>query len=172
MKAYLLAHLHTIAPSISQTNITISQTIITGDLCQNPTRADAVSFRNFRAALYRLTGKDPIVIPGNHDQKWLGNIRSHLRELANLEWSNLVIDTDSQCVFLCFDSARGADMARGQVTAEQLMDVATQYETACVANPLVRTYVPVVLLHHHPLSFETGPETRIQRVLGRFGLTD
>lgn len=169
-EAYLEAHLDSVARSVSRV-------IVTGDLFDNPKRRDAIAFRNFRASLSRLTGKDVIVIPGNHDQKLLGNsilrfFGRSLRELANLEWSNLVIDDDIRCVFFCFDSSRDADFARGRVTIQQMMEVATLYETKHVSHPALRNYLHIALIHHHPFSFEAAQETIIQRTLQYIGLTD
>jgi predicted MPP superfamily phosphohydrolase len=164
-EALLLAHLERSLDDVHRV-------VITGDLFDNPSRQDAVLFRNFRAALIRRTGKDPIVIPGNHDQKWLGNLPAKLRQVADLEWSALVIDDDIQCSFFCFDSSKDADLARGKVTVEQLRDVATGFETTATKNPHVRAYLPLALVHHHPFSFEVRRETLVQKLLGRLGLTD
>jgi 3',5'-cyclic AMP phosphodiesterase CpdA len=164
-EAYLSARLHEVAP-------TVNRVIITGDLFNNPNREEAIAFRNFRASLARLTGKDAIVIPGNHDQKWCGVRNSMLGELANLEWSSLVIDDEMQCMFFCFDSSREAELSRGKVTTTQMVDVATLFETKAVTKPEVRRYLHVAAIHHHPFSFETSQETWLQQLLGKFGLTD
>lgn len=164
-EALLLAHL-------DQRLDDIHRVVITGDLFDNPSRSDAMLFRNFRASLIRRTGKDPIVIPGNHDQKWLGSVSADLRQVADLEWSRLVVDHQLECSFFCFDSSKDADMARGKVTIEQMRDVATDFETLSARTPWIRDYLPVALVHHHPFSFEVRRETVVQRILGKLGLTD
>jgi len=164
-EAYLSARLHEIAP-------TMSRVVITGDLFNNPKREEATAFHNFRVSLSRLTGKNTIVISGNHDQKWYEVGKSKLGELANLEWSKLVIDDEMQCVFFCFDSSRDADLSRGKVTTKQMVDVATLFETTAVTQPDVRKYLHVALIHHHPFSFETSQESWLQQLLSKFGLTD
>lgn len=164
-EAYLSGHLE---PLLKETD----RVVITGDLFNSPKREEALAFRNFRASLQRKTGKDPIVIPGNHDQKWLGNFGSPLKELANLEWSNLVSDDDMRCVFFCFDSSRDADLARGKVTKQQMLEVATLFVTRAAANPQLHEYLPITLIHHHPFSFETPKERIIDRALERLGITD
>ena len=78
-EAYLSAHLASLVPGMSRV-------VITGDLLQNPERHDFLAFRNFLASLMR-TGADPVVIPGNHDQKWMGLFGTSLKQLVNLEWS-------------------------------------------------------------------------------------
>ena len=150
----------------------VSRVVITGDLCENPRREDAVAFRNFRASLKRLTGTDPIVIPGNHDQKWLGNAPSGLKQLAQLEWSGLVVDEQIRSVFFCFDSSIDANLAKGRVTTSQMRDVGTMFETECTARPEIRNYLRIALIHHHPFTFETTNETLVQRILARLGASD
>lgn len=164
-EALLLAHL-------DQQLDSVQRVVITGDLFDNPSRRDAVLFRNFRATLVRRTGKDPVVIPGNHDQKWLGNLPADLRQVADLEWSSVVSDDELHCVFLCFDSSKDADLARGRVTIEQMRDVAINFDTTAIRNPRLREYIPIGLVHHHPFSFETEKETLVQRILKKFRLSD
>jgi hypothetical protein len=169
-QAYLSAHLKSELASVDRI-------VITGDLFDNPKRADALAFRNFRADLETATGKDAIVIPGNHDQKILGNtvfgFGRKLKQLANLEWSSLVIDDDLQCVFYCFDSSKDAtDFATGRVSREQMMEVATLFETKAALKPELRMYLSIALIHHHPYSFKSKSETRIQKFLALIGLND
>jgi len=164
-EAYLSAHLESIADSVDRV-------VITGDLFNQPRREEALAFRNFRAMLTRNRKEDIIVIPGNHDQKWLGNFGAPLREAAKLEWSSLVVDDELQCVFLCFNSSLDADFARGKVTVHQLREMGTAFETQCICRPAVRNYLRIALVHHHPFSFETAQETWIARALSRANLSD
>ncbi len=163
-QAYLMAKVTTLVPDVQRV-------VITGDLMENPSEPDALGYKNFQASLIRM-GKDPIRIPGNHDQKWLGNFGSSLREMAGIEWTKLTIDDDLGCIFLGFDSARDTRFARGKVTTDQLMDVATVFDTRCVQSPGLNNYLKVALVHHHPFSFETSVETIIQRGLRWLGLND
>jgi predicted phosphodiesterase len=164
-QAYVSGHLESILKEVDRV-------VITGDLFNEPKEDQALAFGNFRASIERFSGKDPIVILGNHDQKWYGNIGSPLGEKAKLEWSSLVLDEDMRCVFYCFDSSRDADLARGKVTKQQMMDVATLFVTRSAANSAVKDYLPIALVHHHPFSFETEPETLLGRIFAKFGLTD
>jgi len=163
-QAYLLAKLAKLIPDVHRI-------VITGDLMQNPTEQDALNYKNFQSSLVRM-GKDPIRIPGNHDQKWLGNFGSSLKEMAGIEWTKLVVDDDLCCVFLGFDSARDTRFARGKVTSDQLMDVATMLDTRSISSPEMENYLRVALVHHHPFTFETAGETLIQRGLRYLGLSD
>jgi UDP-2,3-diacylglucosamine pyrophosphatase LpxH len=165
MEPYLSAHLQSISTSIGRV-------VITGDLFNAPKRPEAMAFQSFRASLNRQRGEDTIVIPGNHDQKWLGNFGSPLKELAKLEWSSLVIDDAMACVFFCFDSSREADLARGKITVQQRRELATLFDTKCLARPDIKDYLRIALIHHHPFTFETEKETLVSRGLELFGITD
>ncbi|HEX8162881.1 MAG TPA: metallophosphoesterase [Pyrinomonadaceae bacterium] len=169
-QAYLSAHLRTKLNNFHRV-------IVTGDLFENPKKTDALAFRNFRADLEASTGKELIVIPGNHDQKIRGNtflgFGRKLKELTKLEWSSLVIDDELQCIFYCFDTSRDAQQyARGKITREQMIEVATLFETKLVKKPALKDYLSVALIHHHPYSFETRTETPLQKGLKAFGLSD
>jgi hypothetical protein len=151
--------------------------VITGDLFDNPKENDALAFRNFRSHLHSATGKEVLVVPGNHDQRLSGNslfgFGRKLRELTKLEWSSVFVDDNLGCVFYCFDSTRDAgDFARGCVTAQQMMEVSTEFETKAVSNPSIRDYLSVVLVHHHPYSFRSDGETPLQRVIANVGLDE
>lgn len=169
-QAYLTSHLKTKLNDFQRV-------IITGDLFDNPKKRDALAFRNFRSDLEASTGKELIVIPGNHDQKIQGNtffgLGRRLDELAKLEWSSLEIDDDLACVFYCFDTSREAQhYARGKVTREQMIEVATLFETKLVKRPELRDYLSVALVHHHPYSFDARIETPLQKGLKAIGLSD
>jgi hypothetical protein len=135
-QAYLSLHLKSKIDSFHRI-------VVTGDLFDNPKEKDALAFRNFRVELEAATGKDLIVIPGNHDQRARGNalfgVGRELQELTKLEWSSLVIDEDIQCVFYCFDSAFAeTNFARGKVTGEQMIEIATLFEAKANAKPHIR----------------------------------
>jgi len=169
-QAYLACHLKSKRDEFDRV-------VITGDLYNNPRSKDAQTFHNFRHDLEAFTGKEAIVIPGNHDQKIYGNSilgvgRKH-SQIIKLEWSNLVIDDDLKCVFFCFDTSRDAkNFAQGCITSDQMVEVATQFEKKCVSNPQLREYLSVALVHHHPYSFDTRTETLLQKCLRKIGLCD
>lgn len=131
----------------------IDQIVITGDLFDQPRRRHARSFKDFRDNIQLQAGQAPIVVPGNHDQKIFGNsllgIGRRLRQLADLEWRSLVEDAEMRLLFLCFDSSRTRNFARGEVTSDQLVKVATDYEVAN-AGGRYDEYLKVAVLHHHP----------------------
>jgi calcineurin-like phosphoesterase family protein len=167
-QAYLSMHLRQKLPKVHRV-------VVTGDLFDNPKEDDALAFRNFRAELEATSGKELIVVPGNHDQKAKGNsflgIGRKLKELSKLEWSALVVDDDIECAFYCFDSTRDAgNFARGRVDKNQMMEVATMFESKLAAKPALTDYLTVALVHHHPYSFKSEAETVIQKGLKMLGI--
>ena len=162
---YLSTHLHSISQSVARV-------VITGDLFNEPRPEEARAFQSFRTALERERGQEAIVIPGNHDQKWRGNLRQDLKQIDKVEWSNVVVDDSTRCVFLCFDSSRDANLARGKITTEQRIQVATQLDQLILRRPEIKDYLLVALIHHHPFSFEAPKETLVSRLLENVGITD
>lgn len=174
-ESFLLSHIENdlMASTDSNGYSAIDQVVITGDLSDNPKSHNRNLFENFRGRLIRIIGNEPIIIPGNHDSKWLGNIPSDMSELAKLRWSNIVINDKIRSVFLCFDSSIDARfLARGKVTKAQMMEVASNYENYRILKPEITDYFHIALVHHHPFSFETPPKTLIQRGLSLLGQSD
>ncbi len=136
----------------------VGRTVITGDLFNNPTEQDALQFQNFRQEIARYSGKDPIVVPGNHDQRAFGNFRWALRPLSELEWSSVVPDNYLEAVFMCFDSSKDAALARGKVTRDQRLSVGNAHDHLEARHPTLRGYMKIALLHHHPFSFDIPPK--------------
>lgn len=149
----------------------ISQVVITGDLMDNPTEEAASDFFDFRDRLRQMMGKEPIIIPGNHDSKHLGNLPSNFREQAKLRCGDVIVDQELETIFLCFDSSRDADFARGRVTADQRMYVATRLRQELADLPRAKRFLRVALLHHHPFSFHIPPRG-FWRLLSKIGLSE
>jgi predicted MPP superfamily phosphohydrolase len=151
--------------AIKKRNESVDQIVITGDLFDQPRKGHAQQFRNFCQQLQMISdGRKPIVVPGNHDQRVFGNdfrgFGRRLRELADLEWQQVFIDDQSRLVFLCFESSRSQDLARGEVDGSQLLRVGTQWETDNVSGKFDE-YMKVALVHHHPYPYATPRETTI-----------
>lgn len=142
----------------------VNQIVITGDLFDQPRRRHAQQYRNFAHQLHMLSGKSPIIVPGNHDQRIFGNsfmgFGRRLRQLADLEWREVVVDAEAQMAFFCFDSSRTGDLARGCVDRDQLLRMATEYEVNNVGQVL-HNYLKVALVHHHPYPYVPDKETPI-----------
>ena len=162
---YLLSHLRRVAPHSDRI-------IITGDVVDTPSDSNAAAFTGFYDQLSTMTKKAPILIPGNHDSKVMGNLRTarSLREYIAIEWDKLVVDDDIRCSFIGFDSSIDAKtLARGIVEERQLRSVGTQIEEAIAQNSNVSDYLQIALIHHHPFSFDLKAETWIQKFLAPFG---
>jgi UDP-2,3-diacylglucosamine pyrophosphatase LpxH len=163
---YLTTHIQSILGEFDRV-------VITGDLFDNPEEEDYRGFYRFLIFLKNHTGKDPILVPGNHDQRRFGNsfarIGKEFSQLANLRWNPVVIDDDLYCTFLCFNSSEGGNWARGSISRNQLRDVATEYESRKLTHPALNEFVKIAVMHHHPYPFE-GAEKQISRSLWRRGI--
>ena len=147
--------------SIAREAEKVDRIVITGDLFDNPTSHAKNAFTNFRSQLERITNKDLVVIPGNHDESFKGNrlgfIGRMFKEVASLEWSSLVIDPEMRCIFFAFDSALDAKIsAQGVVSDEQLIRVGTMYQSRLDRDPDLANYLSVALIHHHPFSWSSS----------------
>lgn len=162
--AYLVQSLGRIANEFNS-----KQVVITGDLMNSPSKANLQAFRNFNDELARSLGVKPIIIPGNHDQKRLwGMWQRSYRELADIEWKDIVPKDDLKVLFICFDSSRYAPHARGKVTHEQRLQAATQLEAELNLRAELSAYLKVVLVHHHPFTFPEG-DTGVWRLFAQAG---
>lgn len=151
--------------------------VVTGDLFEVLDERDALDFEDFRFDIAEITGRDIIVIPGNHDQRIAGNsfgfVAKKLAKIAQLEWTELCIDDDNQCVFFCFDSSfDNSYWAKGTFSDNQRRSVENAFNAKILRRPEVKDYFRVTLIHHHPFSFETSQESFIQRMLTFAGMTD
>jgi hypothetical protein len=168
-KRFLLNHLR--GAELADTD----HVVITGDLLANPTKEAAELFEDFR---YDLTsaigGKNVIVIPGNHDRKWLGNsvLGVGVAPLLDLNWKRVHIDPKLRIAFLCFDSSVGANWAKGSISKDQLKSVGLELQEQLQHYENPKQFLKVALIHHHPFTFETYAETKLQRFLGLFGKSD
>jgi predicted phosphodiesterase len=164
---YLLAHLEDVAPIVDRV-------VITGDLCQTPSRENIASFNNFRRQIERM-GKQVAVIPGNHDARTggtsMGKLGRALGVLAQLEWSRLIIDHELRIVFFCFDSSQGGIAARGRVEDRELLSMATNYQIKRQYAPDIANYFKIALIHHHPFPFE-GKRNLLQSLWSKLTLDD
>ncbi|MCW5961025.1 MAG: metallophosphoesterase [Pyrinomonadaceae bacterium] len=153
------------------------QVVITGDLFEILHERDFVDFEDFRTDLIDITGKEAIVIPGNHDQRFAGNsfgfIGRDSSKVAALEWTNVHVDHQGKCVFFCFDSSFEKNMlAKGKFSDREKETVENSFNTKLLSDGRIEDYFRVTLIHHHPFSFDTNQESIIQRLLVQIGMTD
>lgn len=149
----------------------LKQVVITGDLFDSPTEEAGEHFFDFRDRIRSIVRKDPIVIPGNHDARHLGMLAPTFLELARVMWTDVAVEPDLQTLFLCFDSSADANLARGRVTEDQRMRLATRLQAVLNEQPDVRQYLRVALIHHHPFSFKL-PSRGFWKLLERMGISE
>lgn len=140
-----------------------SSIVITGDLFDNPNRKDALDFNSFRQDLSReLSKKEVFIIPGNHDQMILGTFWRDLTGYEELEWGNIKIDDDLECVFFCFNSASDTTFARGSFSDVEREKAEEKFNELNFDNRYDE-YQQVVLIHHHPFTFKPNEEVVVSQ---------
>lgn len=162
----LNAELHNIVKSVDRV-------VITGDLFDTPNKNYASLFTAFQGNITRLaSGLEPIVITGNHDQRMIGLFGDNYKQVASICPMKVIVDDHSHMIFICFNSSEEGSFARGKITQSQFRHLGGEYRTLIAARPELKQYLPIVLVHHHPFSFDVQPETWIQRALSKIGLRD
>jgi 3',5'-cyclic AMP phosphodiesterase CpdA len=151
----------------------VDRVVITGDLFDEPNPDYAAMFSTFKRNITHLAGgREPISITGNHDQRVIGLFGNHYEQVASIGPTKIVVDEQAQMVFICFNSSVSGWFARGEITAPQFKQVGAEYQTLTTAKPELKDFLPIVLVHHHPFSFDVPPETWVQRALSAVGLRE
>lgn len=151
----------------------VDRVVITGDLFDTPKKDYATLFTAFRNNITHLAGgREPISITGNHDQRMIGLFGDDYKQVALIGSTKVVIDDKCRMIFICFNSSVRGNFARGKITQSQFRQIGAEYRTHTAARPELKDYLPIVLVHHHPFSFDVAPETWVQRALSAVGLRD
>jgi calcineurin-like phosphoesterase family protein len=151
----------------------VDRVVITGDLFNTPKKNYATLFTNFKNNITHLAGgREPISITGNHDQRMIGLFGEDYKQAALIGSRKIVVDDQCEMVFVCFNSSESGRLARGRITKSQFRQLGGDYRTLTAARPELKGYLPIVLVHHHPFSFDVPPETLVQRALAAVGLRD
>jgi UDP-2,3-diacylglucosamine pyrophosphatase LpxH len=151
----------------------VDRVVITGDLFDTPKEDYATLFTTFRNNITHLAGgREPIAITGNHDQRMVGLFGENYKQVARIGSSNIVVDEQCRMVFICFNSSAKGSFARGKITQSQFRQIGAEYRTLTAARPELKDFLPMVLVHHHPFSFDVPPETWVQRALSAVGMRD
>lgn len=152
---------------------TVDRVVITGDLFDTPKKNYATLFTNFKNSITHLAkGKEPISITGNHDQRMIGNFGEDYKQVALIGSRKIIVDDDCKMIFICFNSSEKGSFARGKITKSQFRQLGGDYRALLSSRPELKGYLPIVLVHHHPFSFDVQPETWVQRALCMFGLRE
>jgi calcineurin-like phosphoesterase family protein len=151
----------------------VDRVVITGDLFNTPKKDYATLFTNFKNNITHLAGgREPISITGNHDQRMFGLFGEDYKHVALIGSRKIVVDEQCEMVFVCFNSSESGRLARGRITKPQFRQLGGDYRNLTAARPELKDYLPIVLVHHHPFSFDVPPETLVQRALAAVGLRD
>ncbi len=151
----------------------VDRVVITGDLFDTPNKNYAAMFAAFKHSITHLAeGREPISITGNHDQRMIGLFGDNYKQVALIGSTKVVVDEKAQMIFICFNSSEKGSLARGKISASQFKQVGAEYRTLTAARPELKSFLPIVLVHHHPFSFDVQPETWVQRALSAVGLRD
>ena len=151
----------------------VDRVVITGDLMDSPSDEYFNRFAAFRNSISHLSnGVEPLSITGNHDQRMKGIFGKNYEQVANLKSTGVEVDESAEMSFILLNSSVEGAIARGAVTTNQLKRVGAEYRTLTAARPEIKSYLPVVLVHHHPFSFDLPPETFVQRALKAVGLRE
>ena len=149
----------------------VDRVVITGDLFDSPKAQYATQFNTFRNNITYLSGgQEPIAITGNHDQRIKGILGDDYEQLAKIGPSKIVVDDKCEMIFICFNSSEGGLLARGHISESQFRNLGTEYRNLLASRHELKRYLPIVLVHHHPFSFDAEPSGWLERTLGMFGL--
>jgi UDP-2,3-diacylglucosamine pyrophosphatase LpxH len=136
--------------------------LLSGDIMQTPDESNVICANDFHDFLKDLhpRGQDPIFVPGNHDVRAKGVLRSRpaLSSLVPAIHTRIEWIPEHPVGILCWNSADAGRMARGKITGEQYRAI----EEQMVPFPGGRTKpILISLLHHHPMQLHRiDPEMR------------
>jgi len=136
--------------------------LLSGDIMQTPDESNVICANDLYDYLKDLqpSGQDPIFVPGNHDVRAKGVMRSRPSSSflapafnARIEWI-----PDHPVGILCWNSADAGTMARGKISREQFRTI----EEGLTPTPGGTTNpILISLLHHHPMRLDRiDPEMR------------
>jgi 3',5'-cyclic AMP phosphodiesterase CpdA len=158
---------------LHETVKSVDRVVITGDLFNTPNKNYATAFTTFRNNITRLAGgREPIAITGNHDQRMFGVFGADFEQVARIRPPTIEVDDQCKMIFICFNSSVKGQWARGKITASQFRQIGAEYRTLTAARPELKDYLPIVLVHHHPFSFDVPPETWMQRAMSAVGIRE
>jgi len=140
--------------------------LLSGDIMQTPDESNVICANDLYDFLKDLQpgGQDPIFVPGNHDVRAKGVLRSRPASSslapafnARVEWI-----PDHPVGILCWNSADAGRVARGKITSNQYRAIEESLNPPAAENT---NPVLISLLHHHPMQLH-----RIDPEMQRFHL--
>jgi len=136
--------------------------LLSGDIMQTPDESNVICANDLHDFLKDLqpSGQDPIFVPGNHDVRSKGVLRSRpaFSSLVPAIHTRIEWIPDHPVGILCWNSADAGRMARGKITGEQYRTI----EERMNPFPGGSTHpILISLLHHHPMQLhQVDPEMR------------
>ena len=150
----------------------VDRVVITGDLFDTPDKHYATQFTTFRDNITYLSGGvEPIAITGNHDQRMKGIWGKDYEQVARIGPSRVEVDDNCKMIFVCFNSSEGGRLAQGKISDTQFRSIGAEYRNLLSTRSELKSYLPIVLVHHHPFSFEAEPEGWLESVMNRIGFS-
>jgi calcineurin-like phosphoesterase family protein len=140
------------------------QIVMTGDAMDSPKEKYKAAFESFNNELSTVAGVDTIIIPGNHDSKRRGFLPNFGSPAVTLPWKKVVYSVHCDAIFLCFDTSIGTVMAKGNISNEQFLEVATELSQQGLDTGH-DSIMRIALTHHHPFS-RSEDETDVIPFLG------
>ncbi|MBK7392128.1 MAG: metallophosphoesterase [Chloracidobacterium sp.] len=150
----------------------VDRIVITGDLFDSPKESFALHFAEFCDKLTEISGgKAPIYIPGNHDIRVRGILGKSYEQIANIRPTTVEIDDDAKMVFIGFNTSENGFLAQGSISKVQLTRIGSEYRDLLARNSRAKDYLPVVLIHHHPFSYENEPVGALEKAFRYLGMS-
>lgn len=150
----------------------VDRVVITGDLIDSPDKSAATLFTGFRDSITYLSGGvEPISITGNHDQRMKGIWGADYEQVARIGPSRVEVDDKCEMIFLCFNSSEGGKIAQGKISDTQFRSIGSEYRNLLASRQELKSYLPIVLVHHHPFSFEAKPEGWLEKAMNKIGFS-
>lgn len=150
----------------------VDRIVITGDLFDSPDEPSVVMFTEFCETLTEISGgKVPIYIPGNHDIKIKGILGKTYEQIAKITPTTVEIDDEAKMVFIGFNTSEDGILARGSISKAQLTRIGSEYKDLLAKNSRAKEYLPIILLHHHPFSYENEPVGSLEKAFRYFGVS-
>jgi predicted phosphodiesterase len=125
-RRYVQAHL-------KQTIVKNDLVVLTGDQIDTPKKTYSDEFVEFRDEIQALTDKQIVAIPGNHDVRRAGNRIPFFNPptyelITDIRSERVVVDHESGCILLSFNSLEKGLFARGSISDDQLLRMAVEFE--------------------------------------------
>lgn len=151
----------------------VDRVVITGDIFDSSRVYESHLFTSLVSTITQLSqGREPVCIPGNHDQRLMGIIGDDYRNVSLIGSPRIVIDDQCRVIFVCFNSSEEGQFARGFIPREQFLQLGARFSAHKNLRPELKRYLPIVLVHHHPFSFDAERQSMVQRVLSMVRISE